>query len=88
MVLKGKYSSYIFADHASSLIHDHAANSSKQPLFLYLPFQDTHGPLQAPKKFIDMYPNVKNEARRKFSGSFDLPMQLFPQGNEVSKRID
>ena len=87
MVLKGKYSSFIFADHASSLIRDHAANSSERPLFLYLPFQDTHGPLQAPKKFIDMYPNVKNEARRKFSGSFDLPMQLFPQGNEVPKRI-
>ena len=74
MVLKGKYSSYIFADRASSLIRDHAANSSGRPLFLYLPFQDTHSPLQAPKKFIDMYPNVKNEARRKFSGTLDLPI--------------
>ena len=69
MVLKGKYSSFIFADHASRLIYDHAANSSERPLFLYLPFQDTHSPLQAPKKFIDMYPNVKNQARRKFSGA-------------------
>ena len=37
---------FIFAHHASRVITNHASEKSNQPLFLYLAFQDTHGPLQ------------------------------------------
>ena len=38
---------------------------------MYLPFQDVHEPLQAPKKYVDLYRNkIKNKARRKLSGNY------------------
>nr|XP_042912299.1 arylsulfatase B isoform X1 [Parasteatoda tepidariorum] len=38
------------------------------PLFLYLPFQAVHFPLQVPKIYEDQYMNVKNKEKRIFSG--------------------
>ena len=37
------------------------------PWFLYLPFNAQHAPLQAPQKYLDRFPNVKNEKRRTFA---------------------
>ena len=45
---------------------------SENPLFLYLPFQSVHGPLQVPKKYTDMYPNVKNTERKIYSGCWAM----------------
>ncbi len=59
---------YLLANHATRLIFEHSANHSDRPMFLYLPFQDTHSPLQAPDEFVRLYPNVKNDNRRVFSG--------------------
>lgn len=37
-------------------------------MFLYLPFQSVHNPIQVPKVYEDMYPNITNTGRRQFSG--------------------
>ena len=47
---------------------DHVENTPNQPMFLYLPFQNVHVPLQVPKEYKDMYPEIKNENRRLVSG--------------------
>ena len=58
----------IFAEESVNIIKNHAKNGTKKPFFLYLAFQSVHGPLQVPKKYIDMYPEIQNEARKYFSG--------------------
>ncbi|XP_046380029.1 arylsulfatase B-like isoform X2 [Haliotis rufescens] len=61
----GEYSAFTFAQRAVDIIHRHNVS---QPLFMYLPYQNVHGPIEVPKKYEDMYPNVINKGRRKFSG--------------------
>ncbi|XP_078610731.1 arylsulfatase B-like [Branchiostoma floridae x Branchiostoma japonicum] len=57
----GQYSTYFFTDRAVDIVEKHPADT---PLFLYLPFQNVHQPLQVPKRFEDMYASVENENRR------------------------
>ncbi|CAH1273824.1 ARSB [Branchiostoma lanceolatum] len=61
----GEYSTYFFTDRIVDIIEK---NPLGLPLFLYLPFQNVHEPLQVPKRFEDMYSNVQNENRRIFLG--------------------
>ena len=50
----GSYSTKLFSEKAVALIEQHAAGvDSGRPLFLYLAFQATHAPLQAPQHFIN-----------------------------------
>jgi len=37
-------------------------------MFLYLPFQNVHAPMQVPKEYEDMYPDIEDDDRRVFSG--------------------
>jgi arylsulfatase A-like enzyme len=60
-----RYSTYIYAERAKQIISNH--NETK-PLFLYLPFQSVHAPIEVPKRFEDMYQHIVNDNRRKFSG--------------------
>ena len=39
----------------------------KGPYFLYLPFNAQHAPLQATKKYLDRFPNIKEEKRHTFA---------------------
>ncbi len=39
----------------------------KGPYFLYLPFNAQHDPLQATQKYLDRFPNIKDEKRRVFA---------------------
>ena len=39
-----------------------------KPKFLYLPFNAQHAPLQAPKKYLDRFPNITDERRKLFAG--------------------
>lgn len=41
-------------------------NKSK-PMFLYLPFNAQHAPLQAPKKYLDRFPNIMDDKRKLFA---------------------
>ncbi len=65
-------SQYLIAKHAMDIIQDHGNRSKSQnsgkPLFMYLPFQNVHEPLQAPKKYVNLYKHVQNKARRTYSG--------------------
>jgi arylsulfatase A-like enzyme len=38
-----------------------------KPFFLYLPFNAQHAPLQAPKKYLDRFPEIADEKRRIFA---------------------
>ncbi|XP_067685529.1 arylsulfatase B-like [Haliotis asinina] len=61
----GTYSTFRFTDVAIDIIQRHDKN---QPLFLYLPFQAVHAPIEVPPQYEALYPNVKTEDRRKFCG--------------------
>ncbi|KAK3108902.1 hypothetical protein FSP39_018311 [Pinctada imbricata] len=61
----GEYSAHLYAKKAQKIIQDHNLNHS---LFLYLPFQSVHEPIQVPKKYEDMYEHIKNKNRRQYSG--------------------
>lgn len=41
-------------------------NKSK-PMFLYLPFNAQHAPLQAPQKYLDRFPKITDEKRKTFA---------------------
>ncbi len=41
--------------------------NKQQPFFLYLAYNAPHGPLQATEKYLDRFPNIKNEKRRKYA---------------------
>jgi arylsulfatase A-like enzyme len=38
-----------------------------KPFFLYLPFNAQHAPLQAPKKYLDRFPDIKDANRKLFA---------------------
>lgn len=61
----GVYSANLYAQRAEEIISQH---DSRKPLFLYLPYQSVHEPLQVPPEFEALYPNVQTEGRRKFCG--------------------
>ncbi|XP_041378156.1 arylsulfatase B-like [Gigantopelta aegis] len=61
----GQYSAYTFAKRAQDIIKTH---NQSRPLFLYLPFQSVHAPIQVPKIYERWYQNVNNKGRREFSG--------------------
>jgi arylsulfatase A-like enzyme len=46
---------------------DWLGKQKDQPWFLYVPFNAQHAPLQATKKYLDRFPNIKKENRRKFA---------------------
>ena len=47
------------------------SHNASTPLFLYLSFQSVHGPLQAPKKYINKYQNIRNMRRRRYAAMVD-----------------
>ncbi|KAL5005483.1 hypothetical protein ScPMuIL_018939 [Solemya velum] len=61
----GSYSTDIFAKKAVDIINQH---NREKPLFLYLPFQAVHEPIEVPKRWENYYPNIKTVGRRKFCG--------------------
>ncbi|XP_013421298.1 arylsulfatase B [Lingula anatina] len=61
----GIYSAELFAMRAKRIITNHDKN---RPLFLYLPFQNVHAPVQVPRRYSNMYAHIQDETRRNFSG--------------------
>lgn len=61
----GSYSANLYATRAEYIISKH---DKSKPLFLYLPYQSVHEPLEVPPEFEALYPNIKTKGRRKFCG--------------------
>jgi arylsulfatase A-like enzyme len=57
------YTTDAYADRAVDWIGKQKGN----PFFLYLAFNAQHAPLQAPKKYLDRFPNIKNNKRQIFA---------------------
>lgn len=49
------YTSQLLGQFGAEFVSTHAG---KSPFFLYVPFNAVHTPLQAPQKYLDMYPNL------------------------------
>ncbi|RUS76366.1 hypothetical protein EGW08_015872, partial [Elysia chlorotica] len=61
----GTYSTYLYTERIRKIIREH---DTSQPLFLYLPFQNVHEPLEVPKNYSELYPNIHDKDRKIFSG--------------------
>ncbi|MHC4516492.1 MAG: sulfatase-like hydrolase/transferase [Planctomycetota bacterium] len=58
------YATDLIGKEAVRLISEH---DKTKPLFLYVPFNAPHTPLQAPQSYIDRYASMPNERRRTFA---------------------
>ena len=71
-ILEPGYSTDLIADEAVRVIAHHrmeqAGREEPQPLFMYVPFQSVHAPLEVPQKYLDKYSFIKNKARRIYAG--------------------
>lgn len=67
--MNGTYSANLFTRQAQKIIDNH---DSSTPLFLYLPFQNVHFPVQAPQKYIDKYSFINNKIRRTYAAMLDI----------------
>ncbi|XP_078610510.1 arylsulfatase B-like [Branchiostoma floridae x Branchiostoma japonicum] len=56
----GQYGPYFFTDRVVDKIENHP---TEQPLFMYLPFQNVHRPLDVPDKYRDMYPDENGDRK-------------------------
>ncbi len=65
----GNYSARIFTSKVQDIVKNH---DQAKPLFMYLPYQSVHSPLQAPQEYIDKYSNIHDENRRKFAGMVSI----------------
>ena len=58
------YTTTLLGDEAVNLIEKHDA---AKPLFLYVPFNAPHSPLQAPPEYLDRYAHIGDSQRRKYA---------------------
>ncbi|XP_038067302.1 arylsulfatase B-like isoform X2 [Patiria miniata] len=61
----GVYSTHLFTQRAQDILR---GQNSSQPLFLYLPFQAVHDPLEVPERYLQPYLHIKDEKRRIYAG--------------------
>jgi arylsulfatase A-like enzyme len=59
------YTTTLIGKDAAKLIEGH---DTATPLYLYLTFNAPHTPYQAPKEYIDRFPNIKDPTRRTYAG--------------------
>ncbi|AMV19887.1 sulfatase [Planctomyces sp. SH-PL14] len=57
------YTTDKYAERAVDWLEKHKAD----PWFLYVPFNAQHAPLQAPKKYLDRFPEISDEKRKIFA---------------------
>jgi arylsulfatase B len=62
----GTWTAERFTAFAVTQIATHAARHGDAPLFLYAALHNTHAPLEAPQRFLDLYPGVNFTAQRAY----------------------
>lgn len=62
-----KDDSFYTTDAYAARAVDWIGRQEGKPFFLYLPFNAQHAPLQATQKYLDRFPNIKDEKRRIFA---------------------
>lgn len=68
VVYEEGYTTDLMGDEAVRVIEQHSAD---QPLFLYVPFNAPHTPLQAPEEYLKKYAHIEDESRRIFAAMVD-----------------
>ncbi|XP_052786414.1 arylsulfatase B-like [Mya arenaria] len=63
---EGEYSANVIAARAEEILD--SVDPEKDQLYLYLPFQSVHAPLQVPQQYEDMYANISTKSRRTYCG--------------------
>lgn len=58
------YATELIAQEAVRVIKEH---DPAKPLFMYVPFNAPHSPIQAPEKYIERYSHIKNKNRRVYA---------------------
>lgn len=58
------YTTNLIGDESVRIIAEH---DPKKPLFLYVPFNAPHAPLQAPDEYLAKYDNIANKKRRAYA---------------------
>jgi len=58
------YTTVLLGNEAVKLIEEHDA---AKPLFLYVPFNAPHSPLQAPQEYLDRYASIEKPQRQKYA---------------------
>jgi arylsulfatase A-like enzyme len=70
-LLEGTATAENYQGYLTDVLADRAATYVKQqagkPFFLYLAFNAAHTPLEAPQKYLDRFPNIKDERRRTYA---------------------
>eukprot|EP01084_Bolivina_argentea_P071225 129521_1 len=51
----GSYDAYIYSSMAVNIIKSHSQKLSQEPMFLYYALHNTHSPIEAPSKYVNMY---------------------------------
>lgn len=64
LVKEKGYDTELFGAEAVRQINGH---DTKTPLFLYLAFTAPHTPFQAPQRYLDLYPQIKDPSRRAYA---------------------
>ncbi|XP_068732455.1 arylsulfatase B-like [Montipora capricornis] len=67
--MNGTYSVNAFTKRAQQIVESHNKSS---PLFLYMAFQNVHGPVEAPKENVDKYAFINDTLRRTYAGMVDI----------------
>jgi len=62
--MTGVYSTHLYIRKAEEIV----ANKGDKPLFLYLPLQSVHAPLQVPDIYLNQYRHIQDKKRRTFAG--------------------
>jgi arylsulfatase A-like enzyme len=76
----GKHWSEVLADDAEAFLDK--AEDSEKPFFMMLAFNAPHDPRQAPKRFVDMYPQEEMEVPVNYMRSYPYKHEIGVYGNK------
>eukprot|EP00117_Sycon_ciliatum_P045833 scpid95216/ scgid32902/ Arylsulfatase B; N-acetylgalactosamine-4-sulfatase len=63
--MNGTYSANAFTDQAIKVMDEHDKTT---PLYIYLPFQSVHSPMEVPPQYPAKYPKINDQNRKTFAG--------------------